>query len=228
MERPTADALSRTYPGPYPTSTSANWLPKTFGTSSSSALDREQATPTSSSGPSPTGYGGENNNVWEELPSGARIGIVLVVVFGLLCVVLFSAWFCCGCCGGRCCGKRKRRATNQENRGDLPLSPMGGAERRGRQDDRGVDGDLPPPQYAEVVPPQHQTIAGGITHVREEEEGVISDGKTPLSEIPFEDVVLDQPVSAGSGSGSGSPSSAREFAMRHHGLGGDTRGHTNS
>jgi hypothetical protein len=108
------------------------------------------------------------------------------------------------------------------------LSPMGGAERRGRQDDRGVDGDLPPPQYAEVVPPQHQTIAGGITHVREEEEGVISDGKTPLSEIPFEDVVLDQPVSAGSGSGSGSPSSAREFAMRHHGLGGDTRGHTNS
>jgi hypothetical protein len=44
-----------------------------------------------------------------------------------------------------------------------------------------------------------------------------------LSEIPFEDVVLDRP----GGSGSGSPSSAREFA-RHHELGGDTRGHTNS
>jgi hypothetical protein len=44
-----------------------------------------------------------------------------------------------------------------------------------------------------------------------------------LSEIPFEDVVLDRSV----GSGSGSPSSAREFA-RHHELGGDTTGHTNS
>jgi hypothetical protein len=116
----------------------------------------------------------------------------------------------------------------QGNRGDLPLSTMPGAERRGRQDDRAVDGDPPPPQYEETAPHQHQTIAGGITHVREEEEGVISDGKTPLSEIPFEDVVLDHPVSAGSASGSGSPSSAREFAMRHHGLGGDTRGHTNS
>jgi hypothetical protein len=83
-----------------------------------------------------------------------------------------------------------------------------------------VPGDAPPPQYQEAVPPRHQTIAGGITHVREEEEGVISDGKTPLSEIPFEDVVLS--------SASSESSSARDFGQRHHGGGGNTYGHTNS
>jgi hypothetical protein len=219
---------------PFPTPTPYAWNPTTFATSSSTLRkDQESATATYSNAGSdqtniPSGLFGENKNFWEELASGAKIGIVIVVVFGILCVVLFSMWFCCGCCGGRCCGKRKRRPPIQETRGDVPLSPIRGAERRGRQDERGFDGDLPPPQYAEAVPPQHQTIAGGITHVREEEEGIISDGKTPLSEIPFEDVVLDHPVSAGSGSGSGSPSSAREFAMRHHAMGGDTRGHTSS
>jgi hypothetical protein len=76
------------------------------------------------------------------------------------------------------------------------------------------------------VPPQHQTVEGGITHVRDEEEGVISDGKTPLSEIPFEDVRLEE-VESSSGSGSSSSANAT-FGERHHAMGGDTRGHTNS
>jgi hypothetical protein len=80
--------------------------------------------------------------------------------------------------------------------------------------------EAPPPTYAEITPPQHTFIEGGITHVRDEEEGIISDGKTPLSEIPFEDVVLDYTPS--------SSSSARNFENSHLRLGGDTTGHTNS
>ena len=220
---------------PFPTPTAYGWAASSNFATSSSTYRRDQASGSATYTTAgtvqttlPDGLFGGNKNFWEELASGAKIGIVLVIVFGILYVVLFSMWFCCGCCGGRCCGKRKRRPPLEETRGDVPLSPIRGSERRGRQDDRGIDGDLPPPQYAETLPPQHQTIAGGITHVRDEEEGVISDGKTPLSEIPFEDVVLDHPVSAGSGSGSGSPSSAREFALRHHAMGGDTRGHTSS
>jgi len=84
-----------------------------------------------------------------------------------------------------------------------------------------------------VVPPQHQTLAGGIAPVRTsvppgEEFNVVADGKTPLSEIPFEDVdlgtALTQPSSSSSASGSGS----RTFEETHHTGIGDTRGHTNS
>jgi len=84
------------------------------------------------------------------------------------------------------------------------------------------DGDAPP-SYEEVVPPQHRRLAGGIPNTNttsEEDDAVVSDGKTPLSEIPFEDVVLDHVSSHGSGS--------RTFDQMHHGAGGDTRGHTNS
>jgi hypothetical protein len=246
MADPITNVLSQTRPGPFPSSPTY-WSPRTFTASaipssaipssaiSNSAYNREMPTLTSSNtGSYPTEtpiFDGGNKNFWEALAGGARIGVVCVVVFGILCLVLFSAWFCCGCCHGRRCGRRRSRPATQENRGDLPLSIMGGAERSGRPGEGGVDADPPPPQYAEAVPPQHQTIEGGITHVREEreeEEGIISDGKTPLSEIPFEDIALGHPVSAGSGSGSGSPSSAREFALRHHAQEGDTRGHTNS
>jgi hypothetical protein len=241
MGDPIIDVLTHSFPGPFGSSPTA-WPPTTFATSTSSSSSttyiREMASPTfSSTGSYPTQTGsvpifnGGNKNFWEALAGGARVGVVCVVVFGLLCIVLFSAWFCCGCCHGRRCGRKRIRPATQENRGDLPLSTIGGAERRTRPDEGRVDADPPPPQYAEAVPPQHQTIEGGITHVREEreeEEGIISDGKTPLSEIPFEDIALGHPVSAGSGSGSGSPSSAREFALRHHAQEGDTRGHTNS
>lgn len=83
--------------------------------------------------------------------------------------------------------------------------------------------------YAEVAPPEHQTVAGGMRDANEvqrieEESAVVSDGKTPLSEIPFEDVVLERHVSESESSGS----SSRGFEARHHGMGGDTRGHTNT
>jgi hypothetical protein len=245
MADPIPNILSQTRPGPF-ASSPAYWSPRTFTASASSssasassspAYNREMPTLTSSSSypssyPTETPiFDGGNKNFWEALAGGARTGVVCVVVFGVLCLILFSAWFCCGCCHGRRCGRRRSRPATQENRGDLPLSTMGGAVRSERPGEGGVDADPPPPQYAEAVPPQHQTIEGGITHVREEreeEEGIISDGKTPLSEIPFEDIALGHPVSAGSGSGSGSPSSAREFALRHHAQEGDTRGHTNS
>jgi len=217
---------------PYPPSSTALRLPLTTFVTSSSRYNQEQAATTASTSgyPVPTDsrtFHPGDQNLWEQLAGGVRIVIVIVLV-AIVLIALASMYFCCGCCGGRRCGKRRRPAAGQQNRGDVPLSPMPAAERRGRPDERAIDGDMPPPQYEEVVPPQHQTIAGGITHVREEEEGVISDGKTPLSEIPFEDVVLDHHTSAGSGSGSGSPSSAREFAMRYDGSGGHAQGHTNT
>jgi hypothetical protein len=164
-------------------------------------------------------------NFWNNLEEGAKIGVLLVVVIGVLCIVLFSMWYCCGCCGGRCCGKKRRRTPNPSvERGDLPLHTIQRSGEGERAQRNTIGGDLPPPRYEETVPPQHQTVEGGITHVRDEEEGVISDGKTPLSEIPFEDVRLDQVESA-----SGSSSSANAaFGERHHAMGGDTTGHTNS
>jgi hypothetical protein len=222
-------------PYPSPTSTPYIWAPATLSTSSTPTYKNDQATahstsvgPSSTTGISTAIFDDGHGNFWQGLAHGAQIGVILVIIISVFCVVLFSVWFCCGCCGRRrgCCTKRKPIPSASENRGDLPLHTIPAPERRGRADDRAMDLDPPPPQYEETVPPQHQTIAGGITHVREEEEGIISDGKTPLSEIPFEDVVLDHTPSGGSGSGS--PSSAREFASRHHGFGGDTRGHTNS
>ena len=57
--------------------------------------------------------------------------------------------------------------------------------------------------------------------IRQEEEGVISDGKTPLSTLSLEDVVLDTRMNAGG--------SSRDFERRHHGARiGNTTGHTNS
>lgn len=208
--------------------------PTTFSTSSTSTYKNEQATvystsvsPSSTEGIATAIFDNGHGNFWQGLAHGAQIGVILVIIISVICVILFSMWFCCGCCGSRRCCGRKRIPPEQQSPGGLPLHTIPTPERRGRAGDRAMDLDPPPPQYEETVPPQHQTIAGGITHVREEEEGVISDGKTPLSEIPFEDVVLDHTSSEGSGSGS-SPSLAREFASRHHGLGGDTRGHTNS
>ena len=92
---------------------------------------------------------------------------------------------------------------------------------------RAPGGDAPP-SYEEVVPP-HLRVATGPPRMlhggeAEADDGVVADGKTPLSEIPFEDVVLEP-----SSSSSSSSSSANQAfnAMHHNGVG-DTRGHTNS
>jgi hypothetical protein len=55
------------------------------------------------------------------------------------------------------------------------------------------------------------------------EDAVVADGKTPLSEIPFEDVMLEQ-----SSSSSSTSSANQAFETVHHNGIGDTRGHTNS
>ena len=113
----------------------------------------------------------------------------------------------------------------------------------------GGGGTDAPPRYEEQVPPAHQRLAGGmvrrgggggghhhhnqISPMQEEEDGMgmVADGKTPLSEIPFEDVVLTPTRSQASGSASPSGSEGgRDFGNRHAmGNGrGDTTGHTNA
>lgn len=146
----------------------------------------------------------------------------MAAIIGIVIIVIFSIWFCCNGCGVR---KKNREATGEN--GDLPMHTM---------QNRGVEIGPPtanrdaeaPPSYEEVVPPQHQHLAGGmpIRHgiargpMSDDDDAVVSDGKTPLSEIPFEDVVLDH--------SSSESSSSRTFDHRHHAGGGDTTGHTNS
>lgn len=100
-----------------------------------------------------------------------------------------------------------------------------------------------PPSYEEIVPATHQRIAGGMNHRgmptgnyttapldEEDGEGMVADGKMPLSEIPFEDVVLDSHTTAGgesSSSGSSFREGGRDFESRHAEAGGDTTGHSN-
>jgi hypothetical protein len=154
---------------------------------------------------------------WDSLGPGKQAVVILVILMGTLAVVLLSSWFCCGCCGLR--RRRRKRIEAQQQSGvdntrSIPLHTIAN-----RIPGVAPRGDVPPPQYEEVVPPQHTTVAGGIGHVREEDSAIVADGKTPLSEIPFEDVVLDRSVGEGS---------SRTFENRHYGLGGDTTGHTNS
>ncbi|CAL3967589.1 hypothetical protein PZA11_003846 [Diplocarpon coronariae] len=149
------------------------------------------------------------------LESGTKVGMGIGITVGVLAIILFSAWYCCGCCGLRARGRKRHaeatRVPELNNQQPVPLSRI---ENR----DSGTAGAAPP-LYEEAVPPRHRHIAGGATYLSEEEEGVISDGKTPLSEFPFEDVVLDPSPPDGS---------SMSFRDRHHGLGGDTRGHTNA
>lgn len=99
-----------------------------------------------------------------------------------------------------------------------PPNPAGTMGRRAPAGDA-------PPSYEEVVP-AHLRVATGpprILHVGEGEDGMIADGKTPLSEIPFEDVMLEP-----SSSSSSMSSANQAFQNVHHNGMGDTRGHTNS
>lgn len=163
----------------------------------------------------------ESQAIWDKVTHGAKIAIIMAAILGLFLVIFFSAWFCCNCCGLR--RKKRRTAARAEGNGELPLHTI---------QNRGVDEAATtgrpisdaPPTYEEAVPAQHQRLAGGISNTittSEEDDAVVSDGKTPLSEIPFEDVVLDHDASSQS-------SGSRMFDQMHHGAGGDTRGHTNS
>lgn len=208
-----------------PSSTHTTSLPTKVESSSSSHNMSETPPPSIGSttvpGPDPTssaqGFTGSNDNAWERMGHGVRGGIIIVVVAGIIAIAVFSAWFCRG--------KGKWKWGSDGENGVLPLHAVqrNQSTRNGPYEEQlqAAGGDVAPPRYEEVVPPQHQRLAGGISHNREEEEaGVVADGKTPLSEIPFEDVVLDHTHSASS--------SSQGFSMRHHTGIGDTTGHTNS
>ncbi|KAE8448083.1 hypothetical protein EG329_009848 [Mollisiaceae sp. DMI_Dod_QoI] len=199
-------------------------------TSTSATTTPTSAPTTTNTDPAASSIGGDyqhNKAFWDRLADGAKAGIIVAIVLAVLIITAVSVWYCCGCCGLR--RRNARRNEILHPRPDTDTVPLQNREvttvnRMSRMLSTrtrlsGFGGEAPPPLYAEVTPPQHTTIAGGITHVREEEEGIISDGKMPLSEIPFEDVVLDHSPSEGS---------ARNFGDRHLRLGGDTTGHTNS
>jgi hypothetical protein len=158
---------------------------------------------------------------WNGLSHGHKIATIVGIIIAVA-LILFAGWYCCG--GGR--AKRRRQAMGsaappQDYANQTPAVPLQTVPVAHVANHHGpMPGDPPPPLYQEAVPPRHQRIAGGITHVRQEEEGIISDGKTPLSEIPFEDVVIS--------SSSSESSSARDFGQVHHAGGGNTYGHTNS
>jgi hypothetical protein len=171
------------------------------------------------------GNGNDNNSGWGNMASGTHIGVIVSIIIAVILIVFFSFWFCCG---GRAWWSRKHDP-HPTDAGGLPLYTM----RNGRNTQPGVHraevGGDAPPVYEEVAPPQHQTLARGLRSAEEVqraevEEAIVSDGKTPLSEIPFEDVVLERYPSGSESSSSAS----REFQQRHHGMGGDTRGHTNT
>ncbi|KAH7407617.1 hypothetical protein BKA64DRAFT_706026 [Cadophora sp. MPI-SDFR-AT-0126] len=198
----------------------------TFDTSTSSQTTPKPSMMTSytpspvipASYPTNSGYPGNDtkDNFFERLESGTKAAVGVAITVGVIIIVALSVWYCCGCCGLRARRRKRRegmRAPDINSQRPVPLNAMASGQAPPPAGDA-------PPQYEEAVPPQHQHIAGGARHMRQEEDdAVISDGKTPLSEIPFEDVVLDHSPSEGS---------SRSFSERHHGLGGDTRGHTNT
>jgi hypothetical protein len=164
-----------------------------------------------------------NSHGWGDMAGGDHIALIVSIIIGVVLIVIFSFWFCCG---GRAWWSRRHDETNSNS---LPLYTIRGRNTQaGVHREAGGGGDAPP-IYAEVAPPEHQTVAGGMRDANEvqrleEEAAVVSDGKTPLSEIAFEDVVLERHVSESESSGS----SSRGFDLRHHAMGGDTTGRTNT
>ncbi|RFU28529.1 hypothetical protein B7463_g7821, partial [Scytalidium lignicola] len=184
-----------------------------------------------------------DGSVWERISTGARVAIVIAVIIAVLLIVILSIIFCCGCCCGRSpfATIGRRNIAEETGRGDVPLEnvPADGtngavaasdapAQRRRSRRRRTRDA---PPSYEEAVPPTHQQLAVGepISPVVEEDaSNMVVDGKTPLSEIPFEDVdanALREPSSSASASSS---SEARSFHEVHHAGPGDTTGHTSA
>lgn len=185
---------------------------------------------------------------WGKMGGYAHNAIIVCAIIGVIMIIFCSIWFCCGCCGLRKTSHRQRQRPPLPHAGSsrdtiLPMhtiqSPAPAIQNRlssrlhsnrfSRSHNNpypqagGLGGDAPP-SYEEVVPPEHVRLAGGMRRnpEMEAEDGMVADGKTPLSEIPFEDVVLDQTMSGSS------ESSARGFAAQNHTRWGDTTGHTNS
>ncbi|KAH8820875.1 hypothetical protein F5884DRAFT_745214 [Xylogone sp. PMI_703] len=211
-----------------------------------SSIRPPPSTTTSSSGSSlPAGSGGQGS-VWERISTGAKVAIIIAIILGVIVIVIFSLLFCCGCCcwksplssvGRRNIAEETGRAVPLENvapdtthAGITPVEAP--AQRRLSLRRRPRDA---PPSYEEAVPASHQQLAIGepISPVPEEDaSNIVVDGKTPLSEIPFEDVdvnALGGPSSSASASSAAvSASEVRLFHDAHHNQAGDTTGHTSA
>ncbi|KAH6674232.1 hypothetical protein B0J14DRAFT_562362 [Halenospora varia] len=190
---------------------------------------------TPSPSPSPTPTNGlhfddpDAQAFWDNLEPGHRIALVIGVVVGVLIIIFLSAWYCCNCCGARARRGRQRIPDGPPRQGQ-GLLPLHTIHNRGPMNPSPVTphpqpamrpmltGDVPPPSYDEAVP-HNQRLQRGLSIRTTADDGVIADGKTPLSEIVFEDVEINHTNSASSAS--------RTFQQEHHGWG-DTRGHTNS
>ncbi|KAG9237574.1 hypothetical protein BJ875DRAFT_142518 [Amylocarpus encephaloides] len=187
--------------------------------------DRAQVTPPPYT-PEP-----DDKSTWEEMSGGLKAIVAISILIGVVMIIVFSAWFCCGCCGIR--NKRRGMAPKNSRRGlgsnqshQTPAPTHGGglplqniqqpALQRQHTPQMIPTGDVPPPSYEQSLPSRHSPFA--IVNPRDEEDGVISDGKTPLSEIPFEDVNLEHSRTG--------TSSSQTFEQRHHGFGDTTGGHT--
>ncbi|EKD14445.1 uncharacterized protein L3040_005723 [Drepanopeziza brunnea f. sp. 'multigermtubi'] len=182
---------------------------------STSSSESWESSPTASGSPDSS-----KDAFLDNLDSGKKAAIGVGIGVFVLLIFLVSVWYCCGGCGFRA-RRRKRLQRATQVLPSVPATHLPAVLGSMQSVDIAVPrtGEAPPPVYEVAIPPQHRYVAGGATHITEEEEGIISDGKMPLSEIPFEDVVLDHPPSEGS---------SRSFSERHYGLGGDTTGHTNS
>jgi hypothetical protein len=166
--------------------------------------------------------------------SSAHIGVIISIILAILVIALLSFYFCCG---GRAWWSHHHSTAAPPSAINpdldaLPLYHFPGTQtlsRRSADEGRGMSDA--PPLYAEVAPPEHQTLARGTRRSEEEqrqEAAVVSDGKTPLSEIQFEDVDVHLVLERARSEASGSGNSSRDFEATHHGMGGDTWGHVNT
>jgi hypothetical protein len=209
--------MATPYPIPFPSAVS---IPDHFP-SPTRSLSQYKESGTSF----PDDDSGSDGNLIDRMQIGAKAAVVIGMIFGVIFIIAFSMWFCCGCCGVR--DKRRGMAPNGARR--IPLNtettgtilPLHTIQSTDPSRQRSPPTNPSPPSYEEVVSPRNQAPPGGMLHSRPmEDDGMIADGKTPLSEIVFEDVVLDRPHTG--------ESSSQTFEQRHHGAGGDTRGHTNT
>jgi hypothetical protein len=186
-----------------------------------------------------------NSNPWDHLGGISHHAIIACTVIGVILVICSIIWFL----KTRRSMKVQPSLSGIEP-GTLPLhdlhtrpngaGPLGVAQRvassrrvtqggpgmitRGDPGVRAPARDEPPPTYKEEMPPLLR-LRGELWTPYEVglEHGMLADGKIPLSEIPFEDVMLEQASSCSS-----TRSANQAFAAIHHNGTGDTRGHTNS
>lgn len=118
---------------------------------------------------------------------GAQSGIIVAIVIAIVAIIILSFWIFYG---------RKTRRKKISNR-EIEVLPLQATHRSHSNYNRPTTehmpvtgGDAPPPRYDQMVPPQHQRLAGGMSPFGEEEAGIVANGKTPLSEISFENVVF--------------------------------------